>query len=352
MSQLLEERLRTLDIRTPPEIVSRALTAATSPPQYEPAPSSRRTGRYARRLGYAAAGIAAFLIANVAVASFVPAYSQAIANAPVVGPVSSQALTYLGLQPSAIAARDQTVTASGHTLRLVGVYADTLRTVVLVQVDGRPFEEPSKTTKTYGIDGYLTDQFGHRYSQTFTPGPGAAFEPITGPAVDAGARLTLHVKGLMPTFKADRVSGNWEMTFTVTRQPAGNVSLPAPVHIGDTTYIFTSVRISGDLVEVRWLATGGSVDQMHRLMDGYYGKNPAPPPSVQEQIRGLNQAYFWPQITDEAGNRVRSIQFGATYPKGKPVEGMYQGVVSGPGRYIFTFGSAATSDATRVIEVK
>ena len=87
MSQMLEERLRTLDIRTPSEVISRALTVATKPSKHQPAHGSRRSrsNRYAKRLAYAAAGVAAVLITNIAVAYFVPAYGQAFANAPVVG---------------------------------------------------------------------------------------------------------------------------------------------------------------------------------------------------------------------------------------------------------------------------
>jgi hypothetical protein len=87
MSQMLEERLRTLDIRTPSEVVSRALTAATRPPKHQPVHGRRRrrSNRYAKRLAYAAAAVVAVLIANIAVAYFVPANGQAFANAPVIG---------------------------------------------------------------------------------------------------------------------------------------------------------------------------------------------------------------------------------------------------------------------------
>jgi len=87
MSEMLEERLRTLDIRTPSDVVSRALTAATRPSRHHPASGSRRSRsrHYARRSAYVVAGVGAVLITNIAVAFFVPAYGQAFASAPVVG---------------------------------------------------------------------------------------------------------------------------------------------------------------------------------------------------------------------------------------------------------------------------
>src|SRR5712692_1907354 len=176
---LLEERLQNLSVDTPDAGRVAALVLSRA--------SRRRTRRLPRALGAGAATIALLVL----VAYFVPAADLALANVPVAGEV----LRYAGLVGAAdrITAVGAVSTSSGYRLKLVAAYADSSRTVLLLNADP-PIQPATSVT--------LTDQFGRTYqwqNGTSDSNTGAWVMQFEGPAWPdsvTGARLTLHFSQL------------------------------------------------------------------------------------------------------------------------------------------------------------
>lgn len=350
----LEQRIRELRIPTPPALVPAAIAAAARPS----AVAGRASGpsprpHAARRWVALGAGlIAALLITNAVGTYFVPRYSQALANAPFLGAASGPILRSVGLSGSSLTELSGSTTSNGHTLHLVSGYADTVRTVVFVQVDGRPLEAPSKTSHGYYLDGTLTDQFGHTYHQVNGGAQGAAssFEPLVWPAAATGARLTLHVNALLPTgFGDSTVKGDWSLNFTLTQQPGRLLDPPAPLQVGDTTYTFTRMQVSGDLFELHWSISGGALTRMHALVDGYYGKNPPPPPSVQQKINEA-RAQFVPTLLGPNGTSANLIEGAYELPQRQPARGSLKAIIPAHGLWVIRFGPPEQG-AERVVDI-
>jgi len=299
------------------------------------------------------AGLIAAIIATNAVGTyFVPRYGQVLANAPFLGAASGPILRSVGLDGSSLTELSGSTTSNGHTLQLVSGYADTVRTVVFVQVDGRPLEAPSKTSHGFYLDGTLTDQFGHAYHQVNGGAQGAAssFEPLVWPATATGARLTLHVTALMPTGYGDStVRGDWSLSFTLTQQPGRLLAPPAPLQVGDTTYTFTKMQVSGDLFELDWSISGGAVTRVHALVDGYYGKNPPPPPAVQHKIREID-SQFVPTLLGPNGTSATFLEWGYGLPRGQPARGSLKATIPAHGRWVIRFGPPGQA-AERVVDI-
>lgn len=68
-----------------------------------------------------------------------------------------------------------------------------------------------------------------------------------------------------------------------------------------------------------------------------------------EQVRQLEEADFWPVVTDANGNRVQIRDFGTTWPKGKPAEGSWNGVLPGPGTYTIGFGKDGGGETRTIV---
>lgn len=350
----LEQRIRELRITMPPELVPAAIAAAARPSSIARRASGRSGRLFAarRRVALSAGLIAALLAANAVGTYFVPKYGQALANAPFLGAVSGPILRSVGLSASSLTELSGSATSNGHTLHLVSGYADTVRTVVFVQVDGRPLEAPSKTSHGFYLDGTLTDQFGHTYHQVFGGAQGAAFsfEPLVWPATATGARLTLHVTALMPTGYGDStVRGDWSLSFTLTQQPGRLLTPPAPVQVGDTTYTFTRMQVSGDLLELNWSISGGAITRMHALVDSYYGKNPPPPPSVQQKIREID-SQFVPTLIGPNETSANFLGWGYELPRGQPARGSLKAIIPAHGLWVIRFGPPGQG-AERVVEI-
>jgi len=94
----------------------------------------QRPVRLAVALGLA---LALIVLGNLGAAYYAPAYGRALADAPVVGAVSGQMLHVFGLTDSKIAVLNDASVSSGHTVRLIAGYADGLRTVLFVEIDGK-----------------------------------------------------------------------------------------------------------------------------------------------------------------------------------------------------------------------
>jgi hypothetical protein len=368
MSDALDVRLARLEIPVTSGLRERILQGAARVPAGPTAVAARRPR--ARRLALAAVAVAVLIAANGVAVYYAPSYGQAIAAAPVLGPVGSQILAHAGLTSSSVAPIDETAASAGHEVRVVAAFADTLRTVVLLQVDHQPFQVASKHEKPAFAprDVTLTDQFGHGYSQTV----GAeqqwvlSFEPLAGPARRVGGRLTLHVtkidKVVADTaaphgLRFIEVAGDWSLRFSVIEGSARSLPLPAPVQLPEATCTFTSIRVSGYFVDLRASVTGPVVRTQRRL-ESEPRQAPAQPPSkgaplspLQQQLLDIFAAYALPRLFTSSGQEVDFVDSGSTETTPTRDDLVLHAAVPGPGRYLVTCGSAFEKAAPRAITI-
>ena len=319
----------------------------------------RRSQRPRPRLVPSLVAVAIFLvcavITNLVAVYFAPAYGNALADAPGIGPASARILKASGLTTGDVTAVDDSATSSGHTIRLVGGYADALRTVLFFQVDGRGMVgDPKAYGQSVGdyypvSDGLtLSDQFGREYGMAgISGGNMLGFDPLAWPASELGARLTLRITGLWePWLKISgplvpAVVGTWTLHATLFSQPPSSVVLPPPLVLPGVTYRVTSARASGDTMSIHFSMTGSVVDQASRL-------------KPLEPSDGLWASYFNIRMFDSAGNEVQMSDWGYTFPKaaGSPADGSIDAFISGPGRYGIQFGQFSAPEDIRWIQVR
>jgi Domain of unknown function (DUF4179) len=261
----LDIRLRRLAVETPDDLVARARSRAAGQP--------RRRLTPALVAAAAVAALVALVTVNEAAAYFVPAYGRAIADTPL-GLLTQPLLRAGGQTAEQVTPIGTTVTSDGHSIQLVGAYADGLQTTIYLQVDGQPLAAPiapggKVVGDRYSASMELTDDAGRHYQERGSSGSSATdFEPLRGPAARSGVRLTLRVTRLWdhsvaPRSKHDappHVDGNWTFTFTLRQRPAVDLARPAPLTIGDTTYTFTSIR-AADTMAVKIRVSGGAVSR-------------------------------------------------------------------------------------------
>lgn len=275
--------------------------------------------------------------ANAAATYFAPAYGQALADSPT-GPITEPLLRASGLTAGAVTPFDQSVTSAGHTIRLVGAYSDGLQTTVFLQVDGQPLAAPRSPGgkvwgDRYGAEMRLTDQFGRQYAPYGTSGTSVSvYEPLSGPAAVVGARLTLHLSRLYdmsrrntaagPEERPPSVDGDWTFRFVLVQRPAHALPLPAPIHIGDTTYTFTSVRAAATL-SVRIRVSGGAVSRWNQ-------------PGPGGGVRGDEAGAYLVELYDRTGRPQRE-GFG-----GDSIDLSW--ILDGPGRYRLHVGGTQGVD--------
>jgi hypothetical protein len=185
------------------------------------------TARHGFPLRFAAAAVA-LVVALGAVGYFVPALDLAVADSPAGGAARAAGL---GDVSDLVTGLDDSSTAGGLTLHLVGGYADEARTVLLVDL---PANDPNVLIDSTS----LNDQFGHSYTQVAavqdisTHHAGLMFDPVVGPAVSAGARLVLHIDALRTTERV-KVPGPWDLHgVVVVNVRARGIPTPADATIG------------------------------------------------------------------------------------------------------------------------
>jgi len=334
MTDSLERALYKLDFEVPEGLVDRAVAGGPQAPVHA---HTARQIRIATRgaLNRAAALVVAVLFVNLVAAYFAPRYGQALADAPIVGGVAGPVLRYSGLDASRITVVNVSSTSAGHTIKLVGGYADTERTVLFMEIDGNPHGLPNKQTTCCYAEGTLVDQFALQYQRIFSPDPFAAtFAPLGGPASRVGARLNLHVtelRGLHPEFQP--VSGDWSLNVTLIQQAGKVLATPGPVTANGVTYAIKSLRLSGKLLKISLQLTGQPVDEETKR--AYGPRNPS-------QLSGPNafaQEYFAPKLVDAQGNKASFYDWGYSLPKQGPTWGTIDAVLPGPGQYTLTFGN-------------
>src|SRR5207245_2392130 len=146
--------------------------------------------------------VAIVMLLNVVAAYYAPTYSRALADAPGIGGPSSKVLAAFGLSASKVTPASDVASSSAPTLRMAAGYADGLRTVLFVSIDGKRLDGNPKEfgmkPGDYGLGGFtLTDQFGRTYTPSGVGGPTMLpFTPLAWPASRVGARLTLHVTSI------------------------------------------------------------------------------------------------------------------------------------------------------------
>ena len=255
----LEQRLRELTVPglDPGRISARALAAARG----------RR-----RRLNFRIAAPAALILLVGLVAYFVPAADTAAANVPIAGDLLRNA----GL----VAARDRITsvgdraTSSGFTITLVGAYADSTRTVLLVRSNPASlpgFGEPQLTDqfgRTYHYQGGTTDMRNGEESMQF--------DALAWPDALTGARIRLHLSSLEPIPQdagiPRRIAGDWTLHAIIGVDESKSLPLPAPASLGKAQFRFTSVVYTPATISVDLIETGLTADELDaRIPDGGKG---------------------------------------------------------------------------------
>jgi hypothetical protein len=296
-------------------------------------PAATRTLPRALRVTTIRLAVAAAIVvlANLPVAYLAPGYARALAGAPVIGVLSRPVLQSTGLTGTAFTPLDGVANSSGHTVELISGYADSVRTVLFVSVDGKPPALGSKTSHDYQLDAYLTDQFGHRYRQRYTANPSLEFEPLVWPASSLGARLTLHVDNLMPTWTGQPISGSWTLHLTLFAETAHTRNLvpPASVTRGGFEYRITSIKLSYLGIKLHWTVAGPA-----GTVFAQPGQNPA-----ADLIPDFERFILY----DPNGQPVNSFSdWGCSQAKPGSDGPLYcelNGTLPEPGHYIFQFGT-------------
>jgi hypothetical protein len=259
-TDLLEQRLENLAVETPdPGRVSARVLAR--------APRPRR-----RRWPRVALSAVATVVLLALMAYFVPAADLVVAKVPIAGDWLRDA----GL----VGARDRitmvgsSASSSGYTVTLVGAYADSTRTVLLVH--SNPASIPGS-----GFETVLRDQFGRNYqfqgsvTDTRTGDEAMQFEPLAWPDALTGARITLQISSLetaTATGPGTNVAGSWTLRATLGVDVAQALPLPQPANLGSAAFRFTSVTYTPATIEVDMEVTGVSGDYLwRRIPDGGKG---------------------------------------------------------------------------------
>ena len=335
----------------PADWTARRTTAGTQLSTLPGAHGTIRIGAARRRrrpLRPAAALLIALLLivlGNLAGVYYAPRYAQALAQMPLVGGINAKFLEFYGLSGQNVTLVNDSSTSSGHTVRLVAGYADGLRTVLFLEIDGKGLaggKAYGRNPGEYGVgdDGLsLTDQFGHTYKPA---GVGSTnwlqFEPLVWPASKVGARLTLHITNLGKLWLGGagdtELSGDWTVHATLVAEPVHVLPLPSPVRTANSVYTFTSVRVTSTAVHIEWTTTGALIDDPRLSEHGT--------PAEGQLFRD----YFLPRLFDLTGHEMPSATFGVTFSR--PVKTEFNGYVHGPGRYRLQLGDALTGTAYEV----
>lgn len=336
----IDERLRGLpetlvldseDSRTMARIVELRVPA-------KPEVKTKVVRRALVRLGAVAMTVAIVILVNMVAAYYAPTYSRALADAPGIGGPSSKILAAFGLNADDVTAINDSANSSGHTLRLAAGYADGLRTVLFMSVDGKGLEGNPKgfgmNPGDYGLGSFaLTDQFGHTYVPNGVGTPNMIpFTPLAWPASSVGARLALHVTSIEALWLGGtgEVQGDWTLHATLVASPAHALPLPGPVRTPQASYTFTSIRSTATTLSIRWTVDGPILDEVTKLRA-----------TNRDEEMQLEREYFWPQVLDASGRQVQLSDWGITFTT--PATGEITVFIPGPGRYRIQLGDALSA---------
>ncbi len=307
------------------------------------ASSHSRQGVRTYRMRFAAVAVpVVLLMVGVLSSYFVPAFAQALADAPLAGGVTGWMLRNVGLAgvPHRITSFGDVATSSGYEGELVGGYADSGRTILFVRVTPAariPAVVP------LGKDISLTDQFGESYRMTGaienseTGENTLIFEALRWPASVVGARLRLTLQslevGLVP--RTTKVMGAWILTGTLARDESADLSLPADGFVGPMHVSITSVRATASAILVELRLEPDGLDLHRSVPDGVKG-HPA----------------FAVRLRDASGADRPSLQ--ASYgTRGAPGElsGSWMWLIERPGSYDIEVSYEGVGALTRTVVV-
>ena len=329
-TEQLAEQLRELKLEHPQPgaITARVLAAAA-----RPAPRWRLS-----RMAIAVAILLAALPGTWGVLYFSPATAAALADASGSGGFSSEILDHFGLGTgSLVTAQNSSATSSGYTVQLVGVYADSIRTVVLFKTT-----PPAFTSSIMR----LTDQFGTEYHMRGGEGnlntgdQAFEFEPASALTSVTGMRFTLTIDRLTPdqrTIPRPReVSGAWILKGVELPRAGTKLVTPAQGSLGDGTVTFVEARYSGRVVLIRADVRGVSLEGNV----GVEGPKNKPVPR------------FRVELTPVDGGRAAVGGGGWSSSSGSPahVEALFYSV--DPGTYKLNFVLAGAGTLTRTLVVR
>jgi hypothetical protein len=269
----LEERLAGLAIEVPDagRVTARVLASS----------HARRRRGFPRRI----ASVVALLLIAASVLYFVPAADSVLADAPIAGDLLRDAgLVGAGNRVTAVGA---VATSAGYRLELVGAYADTTRTVLLIH------SEPAIWLPVF-TQPELRDQFGRTYNMgsasmnALTGNLVMQFDALAWPDGITGARITLYLTAVAPVTCVTAPSGNpadavcsigsavagsWTLPATLGVDEGRGLALPAPAHVGPATFRFTSIRSSAATIEIDIDVQGATADDLtQRIPNGGKGK--------------------------------------------------------------------------------
>lgn len=174
---------------------------------------------------------------------FVPV-AEFAANAAAPGPTQPQWLDQVGLSVTDLTVTGATMTSAGVSVKVDGVYADAIRTVVVLHSSGGLLDPD-----TASID----DQFFRHYTvldavgNTQTGLQTMTFAPFQAPANTTGARLHFVAT---KTMGQEPVAGRWVLDAVVLPKQGRSISVPGG-HIGSWNAVFESVVRSGSSVSVQ-----------------------------------------------------------------------------------------------------
>jgi hypothetical protein len=183
---------------------------------------------------------------------FVPV-AENTADAAAPGLTQPQWLDRVGLSVTDLTVTGATMTSSGVSVKVDGVYADAIRTVIVMHSSGGLLDP-----NTASID----DQFFHRYtvldavSNAQTGVQIMTFAPFQAPANSLGARIHF---AATRTLGESPVSGRWNLEAVVLPKQAHSIAVPGG-HIGNWDATFESVTSSGSSVSVQFLLDGPPVE--------------------------------------------------------------------------------------------
>ena len=266
----LAQRLRQLDVAAPD--ASRVAAAALAAHR-----SAARPGR--RRLVIAIAMVPLVMLIVTAIAAyFAPAFSQALADAPIAGRVAGPVLRQFGLASveDRVSSFGDRSTSSGYTIELIAGYADSSRTVLFLRAT-----PAARVVPVFRGVAALHDQFGREYRWTGafanseTGDAAITFVPIEGPASRLGARLTLTLSQLEDPNAGQPVTitSTWELHGTLLPDEGRDLAAPERGALGSATFTFTKARALPAALLVEALITGATMSELYeRIPDGLKGR--------------------------------------------------------------------------------
>jgi hypothetical protein len=243
----------------------------------------------------------------------IPAVRTAIAEAPVLGPATTDLLNRLGMGGVASRATvyptSDSVTSAGYTVTLRAAYADETGTTILLHVSPaanflpggrRDFEYPrlnygnGVSVTASGIGGQQ-DEFSLR------------FPPTSDPAA-AGSQVTLEMHNLHAGRGHDirnpgpTVRGDWLLKFTLKFDPGVTLPPPASAQVGPVQVVFRSVIVNPGNLHIK-VDVRASLRETHdmQVIQGA-GEIIYPPGRPADQRPVL----FHVQLFDPTGAEVRT----------------------------------------------